>query len=132
MRVQMQYGAYASSSCLDYTYGETEDYTVNITGNAHLEEPGSEISSTGGTLEILLYPNPAQDNLSVEFTGNQKGNAVVNIYDLVGKKVCSNEFFTDEGLNKLRINTAQLNKGIYTLEIICNGELQRQKFMIGR
>ena len=34
MRVQMQYNAYASSSCATYTYGEVEDYTVNIGGSA--------------------------------------------------------------------------------------------------
>src|SRR5205085_11487218 len=36
MRVQMKYSGAATNSCTSFTFGEVEDYTVNISGNSHM------------------------------------------------------------------------------------------------
>ena len=137
-------GGFSSNAngSLSYTVGEmTMVQTFSANGNIltqGFQQPTND--TIVGLLDItqddfgsfVLYPNPAHDNLTLEFTGNQQGNPVVNIYDVVGKKIITERFVSTEGSNKLNINTAALNKGIYILEIETNGEIQRQKFMIER
>jgi bacillolysin len=81
MRVQMEYNTAPSSSCLTYTYGEVEDYSVNITGNAQspvLAGNNSENIIADNTGRVNLYPNPAYDYLNVEFISNSSNNFKFN------------------------------------------------------
>ena len=47
------------SSCESFTYGEVEDYKVNIVASSGLEENLLE--------QVTLYPNPTQDNITLNF-----------------------------------------------------------------
>ncbi len=137
MRVQMEYGTAPTSSCATFTYGEVEDYTVNITGNAQapataMLDAAESDNSPAAISSLLLHPNPAQNNLILEYNSIQQGNAKVNIYDVLGNKVISMQYAAIEGQNRWDINTAALKDGIYIFEIDNNGDLQRQKFMISK
>ncbi len=135
MRIQMQYNAYASTSCTTYTYGEVEDYSVNVTGNAQISVlPGVQQDSRSlKNLDgINLYPNPAQDNITIEFSSNISVAGKDNVYNMVGQKVISNNLSVVEGLNSINLNTSAFEKGVYLLEIENNGETLRQKFTISR
>lgn len=137
MRVQMQYANYVTNSCTTYTYGEVEDYTVNITGNA--QNPAYNEENFPVEPEIIeninqfnLFPNPAHDNITVEFMSRTDGNIKLNIYSLSGQKVLSSEVVTQEGINSKNINTGFLSDGVYIFEIVVNGETKRQKFTISK
>ncbi len=134
MRVQMQYNSYPSSSCLTYTYGEVEDYTVIVTGNAQSAILAG--NSNGGNKNdnsnaVLLYPNPAFNYLNVEFKSDLNTNVKIRITDLIGREVVNVEKAASEGSNKLELNTTELKKGVYIFEMDNNGILSRQRFMIG-
>jgi hypothetical protein len=69
MRIQMQEGSFETNPCATYTYGEVEDYTVVITGNAALSaETNSDFKNITeeitSTSNFRLYPNPVKDNLT--------------------------------------------------------------------
>jgi hypothetical protein len=137
MRIQMQYSAYETNSCATFTYGAVQDYTVTITGNAH----GDVINEGGDVLPadvannfsiIRLYPNPAQDFVTVEFNSVTGGNAITNVYNLAGQKVLASETSAAQGFNSMNISTANFSNGIYIVEIENNGELKRQKFVISK
>ena len=55
MRVQMQYGAYETNPCATYTYGEVEDYMVNIvsatTCNAPTGMSTANVATTSATFK---------------------------------------------------------------------------------
>ncbi len=55
MRVKMNYNATPTSSCGSYTYGQVEDYTVNIVLAREIAD-NNEISYT-------LYPNPVKGDM---------------------------------------------------------------------
>jgi hypothetical protein len=134
MRVQMQYNSYPSSSCLTYTYGEVEDYTVVITGNAQtpfLAGGADDGNAAVNTNAVNLYPNPAFDYLNVEFESALSGIVKIQVTDLLGRQVINVEKAAEEGLNKLELNTSELKKGVYIFEMNNNGILSRQRFMIG-
>jgi hypothetical protein len=42
-----------------------------------------------GTNEFTIFPNPAHDNLTIQLTGELKGNGSVSIYNAIGEKVFS-------------------------------------------
>jgi hypothetical protein len=136
MRVQMRYNSYATSSCGNYTYGEVEDYTVNIMGNAQSPQGGEDGSSAvpgqAVTKEMIIYPNPAQDKVTVEFEAAKDGMLNYGVYNLVGQKVIMNVQSIRQGVNVIMVNTSALDKGVYIFETENNGEVQLQKFMISR
>ncbi len=131
MRIQMQYGGYENNPCGTVSYGSVQDYTINITGNAKLS-----ISETEDNAENLgdmkLYPNPAQNNVTIQFSSSNDGAARINIYNLAGQRMVSEEKPSAPGLNILNINTAILTNGIYICDIENNGEVKRQKFIIAK
>ncbi|WP_248574874.1 GEVED domain-containing protein [Flavobacterium sp. H122] len=105
MRVQMKYNA-TSTACETFSYGEVEDYTVNI-GAAAM--PSAAINSKeNASFEIVMYPNPVEDILNISSMENS--NASYKIFDLKGQELESGKLSNE-------INVANLASGVYVLEI---------------
>ena len=138
MRIQMRYNAYATSSCGNFTYGEVEDYSVNITGNAQISQGDDQDGVTSLPLsadaiqDMVLYPNPAQDLVTLEFTSPKEGTVNLGVYNLVGQKMISQVQSVREGENMISINTSTLPKGVYLFELERSGVIEREKFLISR
>lgn len=60
-----------------------------------------------------LFPNPAKDKLFMEFNATNRGNAQLEISSLIGSLVYSHSYSLSSGSNKLEINVANFNPGIY-------------------
>jgi hypothetical protein len=115
MRVQMQYNAYPGTSCSVYTYGEVEDYTVNITGNA--QRPMALEASTDYFGNLNLFPNPANEFVNVSFNASSAGIASIRIVDMIGKVMMADQVSVAEGNNLLTIDMARFGNGIYFVEL---------------
>lgn len=63
--------------CYSYAYGETEDYAIVIQLNTGI----TELTEIG----VALYPNPAQDILTIE--RELEGPATAELFDLQGRSV---------------------------------------------
>jgi hypothetical protein len=83
------------------------------------------IERKGGTL-LKVYPNPAQDNLSVSIPEGSTGG-ILTIYALDGKIVYSKTLMSNELISN--INISKLNNGIYNLIISKGKESFSQKFL---
>ena len=57
-----------TSPCGDYTYGETEDYTINVTASSDIfnEEIQKEEIASKLDNRIKIYPNPTVGKLNIE------------------------------------------------------------------
>lgn len=74
------------------------------------------------TSQILIYPNPTQDNLTI------KGSLVIDtvrIIDLNGRLIKS----IDNASNELLLDVKNLSNGLYFLEIISGNAKQTNKFI---
>lgn len=108
MRVMMQYNSVPSSSCGSYTYGQVEDYTLNIVSSGR-----GEISVQDLLTDVKLYPNPAKDILHISNTTNED----YRIFDMGGKVINSGK------LERGSVNVSNLIKGAYMIQI---GEISKR------
>lgn len=102
MRVMMQYSSVPSSSCGTYTYGQVEDYTLNI-----LSSGRGEVGTKDLITDVKLYPNPVKDILYISNTKAED----YKIFDMGGKLINSGK------LERGSVNVSSLIKGAYMIQI---------------
>ncbi|WP_035567267.1 M4 family metallopeptidase [Hymenobacter sp. IS2118] len=119
----------ATTSCNTYSYGETEDYTVNITGGAAIA--GGNYGLTGGDATPLgneaarkleVYPNPATDAVRLVLPGNAEATSVV-VTDIRGVRIAGTTFSNGT------LNISGLAKGMYTLSVSDGQKVFHQRFV---
>ena len=125
MRVSMKYNA-AQTPCETFSYGEVEDYTVNLTttavnGLTNFNNPSAK--TLGKEREsYYLYPNPAQDFIQISM--NPDTEIKLAIYNMNGQKVKEQ---TLTGNKKL--NISKLPAGMYTITINDGRKLDVKRFV---
>jgi hypothetical protein len=72
----------------------------------------------GNTLALSLFPNPATDNVQVNFTLTAETVVTINLYDVAGKLVATESKGNQSaGRHFAHINTSDLAKGFYTVKV---------------
>ncbi len=78
---------------------------------------------------LVVFPNPAHDQLNIHFTSANNGKLKISITDIRGKKLVENEFGISQGENIFETNISQLSPGIYFL-IFSDGDFFKQERII--
>jgi len=115
MRVILKYfnssGQIVTDPCENgYSYGETEDYTVNII-DPTLDIDNLILDSTA------VFPNPFNSSLSVKLPNQYNAEEVlILLYDIRGREIKTVKF----GTNSLIVQNdlGALSKGTYFLKVI--------------
>lgn len=104
-------------------HGEIEDYDLKILGATGEEELAAE-----SVPMVSVYPNPAHDNLNVEFEKEINGRGTLSVLDLSGRTILEKD--TPEGIRQQTIDIGAFGAGLYFLKI--NGTTQSRilKFFI--
>ena len=153
MRVVMSDNS-ATTSCGTFTYGETEDYTVNFTSSRTGKENGSTADNTGivyssDTKQIsnepvvskqditiakdkvlTVYPNPVNNgHAEISFNLMNAGNVKVKVVDLMGRTVVENNLgYINEGENTFTLkNLSEVSAGTYLLLLDVDGKTVSNK-----
>ena len=71
-----------------------------------------EISST-----FNIYPNPANDHLTIDFSSDNAENYSLHLMDMIGQTIISDNKTSVVGDNQIQLNLNGLAKGIYLLNI---------------
>jgi hypothetical protein len=82
-------------------------------------------------LDVKLFPNPANNNATVSFSGNEleSGNMTLEVSDMLGKK--QKEIQLAAAQKQVAINTESLKAGIYFVSIRKDGQVLRtSKLMV--
>ncbi len=69
--------------------------------------------------DILVYPNPASESLTIQVTNKLSCNAAFILYDAIGNRIISENLDNKE---KVTIRTNQFETGEYYYVIICDGK----------
>jgi hypothetical protein len=89
-----------------------------------LDESTSVIAST------MLYPNPTDDEINVEFNLNSGGTTDLTILDITGKQLKSYTVAGSSGKNLAFIDVNELSAGVYFLNISVNGTTEQLRFIV--
>ena len=115
MRVSMKYNA-VPTSCEGFTYGQVEDYTINITAAAREVEE----SFAKTTNDIRVYPNPTKDFLNITSTSE---DATYRVFNLMGQTIL------DGKVANGTIDVSRLSNGNYVIEVTNNGTSTTKRFI---
>ncbi|TGD58451.1 GEVED domain-containing protein [Flavobacterium humi] len=113
MRVSMKYNG-IPTACEAFTYGQVEDYTVNISTTARPDAVENNLSS------IKLYPNPTEGILNITEVSE---NAAFRVFNLIGQTVLSGKIVNGS------IDVAKMESGNYILEVSDNNGVITKRFI---
>lgn len=114
MRVSMKYNA-IPTACEAFSYGQVEDYTINIVSSAKGSE---EIEAQD--VEISLYPNPTRDLVNLTSVAN---NTQYRIINMLGQEVSRGK------VQNGNLSVQSLSAGTYLLEIETAGKPTVKRFV---
>lgn len=84
---------------------------------------------TANSLAIRVYPNPATNNVLIDFENSDaQGRAVVKIIDILGKKVYESGTLVET--QSLNINTTNMKNGVYFINLQIGTKSVNKKLII--
>ncbi|MCP2026290.1 Zn-dependent metalloprotease [Flavobacterium sp. HSC-32F16] len=109
LRVSMKYNA-IPTACEGFSYGQVEDYTINITasGTVEVEQIAAGIVETTQTESFALYPNPVESELNISVS--EANGYSYKIINTLGQQLVSGEVAG-------AIDVSRLSTGIYIIEL---------------
>jgi len=120
MRVSVKRSS-GATSCQIYSYGEVEDYTVNISSG--LAPIG--VSETSD-FQLNVYPNPADEMLYIRTFGASEERKELKVYNSVGLLV--ETFILDQPFREIDISAYR--PGMYIISVSTSRFLKQQKVII--
>lgn len=79
---------------------------------------------------LYVYPNPASDQLTLQWAANKNGVAVVKITDITGRELLRQSVAENKGNNQKMLSLKRLVTGNYLLLLQADGETQSIKFVV--
>lgn len=128
LRVSMKYNS-AQTACETFSYGEVEDYTINISSNssvasfANTSIINGEILGDERGMDIVAYPNPTISYIQVKLNGSKAKKVTYRIVNSAGRIVKKGDY------NNSSIDMTKLNEGMYILEVNDGQKTLRTKLM---
>ena len=104
----------APSTCETFSYGEVEDYTVNIGGSSkgirynNITIDG-KLGNEASIFDASVLPNPSVDFVKIKLADDR--NATFKVTTLTGQQVLTGK------VTHNNLNISSLNNGIYILEV---------------
>lgn len=136
--VLWNFGDSSTSTTLNPThlYSDTGKYTIclmlenacgtdTICKTITITNIGFPQFNTAGK-EFIIFPNPANDNLNIEYTGKNL-EFTVTIYDMLGEMVYFNK--TKTSFNQ---DISSFTDGVYFIKIQCESEVINKKLVVLR
>lgn len=144
---------YASLGMVSPTFGGTAsgafnaidftdaNYSLNagatLASGASFTHPrlASNIASTETKIlsagSLKAFPNPATTEAIISFDLKKAANVAINVSDLAGKQVKTVSATSyNAGINNITLATAGLNKGLYLVTVLVNGQAQTIKLSV--
>jgi hypothetical protein len=97
-----------------------EEVVVTVVGVEELET----ISN------VVVFPNPASDNLTVRLNSTKGGPMNVNLIDAVGKMVQANQVTLSTGTQNIELNLNGIAPGIYELQMVKDGKASSTRLVV--
>jgi len=110
-------------SCGTYSFGETEDYLVNIPSLVGIEE--NDMLNT-----ISVYPNPTSGLFNISASNANFTQLTISVLDIQGKEVYNTSDKNNSNNYNKEINLDGLAKGIYYIKLNTGNAVKVQKVVL--
>lgn len=84
----------------------------------------------GEQTKVLMYPNPAEDKVYLEYNLTEASEVTVSVYDITGKQVISAYFGEQRGEQRVSLDIGDLNTGLYFVSLIGDKETITKKLTV--
>ncbi len=142
MRIQLSYGSYSTNPCATITYGDVQDYTVNITGgtdpssNPLITKTNESNIEVESSLSVIPNPVSGTTNATAVYHLAKDGNTALQIIDLAGRIVYTQNLGMQSAgqHNYLLYNiTGKLHTGYYLVVLKQDNNIAaKNRFIIGK
>lgn len=99
---------------------------INIFGVTATDIAKNTVDENG----VLIYPNPAQNNLNVNLNLSKNSDVDIIIKDVTGKTVLNKTSKLLKGENKIQLETTQLSSGLYFVQVNSDGNFVSTKKIV--
>jgi len=91
-------------------------------------QPPKQMSVSGNSnpLQAIIFPNPASENMTITLTEPANGPITVNLFDICGKKLFTNNF---PATQEIKLDYLPLASGIYILEVSSGNQYYSTKLI---
>lgn len=96
-------------------------YTYSTISKINVRKSGFSLNN--------LYPQPASNQLVIEWNGNTTSKATIVVRDMLGKLVQLYNTQSNSGFNQFKLNTSTLLPGQYSLQLITDTEIENKNFI---
>ncbi len=103
---------------------------INIYEGAPSDEIVVSIDENEFIQDIILFPNPTDEELNIKFALSSSQKVIIQIQDVTGKVLQNNLVNANEGDNLVFINTSDLSAGVYFMKLNTNGVQKTIQFII--
>jgi hypothetical protein len=108
-------------------------YTLLIeTSASNLREATAPMQDNTSEINFNLYPNPANDEIILNFFTENSFRTDVTIHDMTGRLVATQEAFISVNSNKLLLDTTSLESGLYIVTARNSNMQKSTKLLIQR
>lgn len=127
--------ATGSAETISLQPGEYYVYT-NKNINNSIVTAVAPVSNDISNMEVNIVPNPVYSSARIVYTLPENGTVNISVIDMEGRKVANlYSGFKTKGVQTMALssnglNTAQLGKGMYLLQIQVNGRKRIEKFIV--
>ena len=109
------------SHSLEYSFVITSD--IDITANF---SDFSGIDDQETSVNVVIYPNPAIDNINIKFDANYSSDAILYIYRMDDGKLCGS---SKDLSSSFTLDISEYAAGIYIIKIVDSGRMIVKKFV---
>ena len=105
--------------------------TILVKAHSGVGVPSLTSASQSNT--VTIYPNPIQSDANFTIGVKHAGNVTIRIMDVIGRVVVNeNEGRLDVGQHAIRINTGNLQNGMYIYQVMIGDEAKTGKIYISK
>lgn len=109
----LQYGPFGQGGAVDWYTGYS--YSPMVRANF---DPTVDVAENEAVSGVSIYPNPAADDLTVNFVSKEDQDLTINVISSTGALVAAEQVTTKAGQsNRINFNVADLASGIYMVQI---------------
>ena len=117
------------------SFGSSETTNFCVGSGARFANEGATLQpATPSLAQLLLFPNPAQDVLQVDFSFTEQVDGQVYAYvtDVTGKNFWQAQWNVVSGKQRQSLDVSQFAAGMYTLHLISGDQHVSQKFVVAK